>query len=278
MNHTISLLLIFLVGSVLFIYAQKVGMRTAQPTVSVSRVAVRTAQLNPIDILSMLKARMQPSVQVNRLPHINTMTRAENVHVYQIAPGIFAYTSGMAINTDGSDPDADPDHQNQTAWQDSNGAHLGAHSVPYYVLGDDCASKTVPCSYFFYGEHNITGCQFALMFYKNKVIGAVFGDTQTANNQTTSSNDSRELGEASVAAADMLGIPSSGTTGGVDDGVTVVIFAGPQWVVQGTNRGTGPRGSATASLKDNAQALVPTALDTLASVLDARDTQTVVRQ
>lgn len=214
-------------------------------------------------ILAAVQGRMISSVQVNQLPHINTMTRQKNVNVYQVSPGVFAYSSSMAIDTDGSDPDPDPDHQNETAWQDSSGAHLGSHHVPFYVLGDDCWDKTSPCKHFFYREHNITGLQFALIFYNGKVIGAVFGDTQTGNNQDTSDNDSRELGEASVAAANMLGIPSSGTTGGVDDGVTVVIFSGPQWVVRGTNQGTGPVGSATGSLNGNAQARVQEALNTL---------------
>jgi hypothetical protein len=103
----------------------------------------------------------------------------------------------------------------------------------------------------------MSGRQFALMFYNGKVIGSIFGDTQTANNQTTSDNDSRELGEASVKAAQLLGIPSSGTTGGVDNGVTVVMFSGPSWVVNGTN----------ANLNANAQALVQKALNTLGAAM-----------
>ena len=113
----------------------------------------------------------------------------------------------------------------------------------------------------------IAGRQFALIFYNGKVIGAVFGDTQTANNQTTSDNDARELGEASVESAILLGSPSSGTTGGVNGGVTVVIFSGPAWVVTGTNQGTGPVGSATGSLNGNAQALVQKALNQLGTSL-----------
>jgi len=54
-----------------------------------------------------------------------------NVNVYQVAAGVFAYTSSMAIDDDGSDPDPDPDHQGSTTWQDSSGAQLGAHHVPY---------------------------------------------------------------------------------------------------------------------------------------------------
>ena len=171
------------------------------------------------------------ATQVNTKPHINTMTRAMNVNVYQPAPGVYSYTSSMAIDDDGSDPDPDPDHQGDTTFQDSNGAQLAAHHVPFYVLGDDCWDRKSPCPHFFYKEHGMSGRQFALMFYKGKVIGAIFGDTQTANNQTTSDNDSRELGEASVKAASLLGIPSSGTTGGVDNGVTVVMFSDRKSVV-----------------------------------------------
>jgi len=163
----------------------------------------------------------------------------------------------MAIDTDGSDPDPDPDHQGETTWSDSNGKALGAHHVPFYVLGDDCWDRVKPCPHFFYKEHGMSGRQFALMFYNGHVIGSIFGDTQTANNQTTSDNDSRELGEASVKAASLLGIPSSGTTGGVDNGVTVVMFSGPSWVVNGSN----------ANLNANAQALVQKALDTLGSAM-----------
>src|SRR5262249_10243409 len=199
-------------------------------------------------VLSGVQRDMVSSKQVNTKPHINTMTRAMNVNVYQVASGIFAYTSSMAIDDDGSDPDPDPDHQDQTTWQDDNGAQLGAHHVPYYVLGDVCYDGVSPCQWFYYAEHNITGLQFALIFYNGKCIGAVFGDTQGPPG-----GDARELGEASVESATLLGIPNSGTTGGVDNGVTVVVFSGSQWVVHGTN----------ATLKDNAQALIQKALNTL---------------
>jgi hypothetical protein len=216
----------------------------------------------PAQVLAGVQANMTTANKVNSKPHINTMTRAQNVNVYQVAPGVYAYTSGMAIDTDGSDSDPDPDHQGETTWTDSNGKYLGAHHVPFYVLGDDCWDRKSPCPHFFYEEHNMTGRQFALMFYNGQVIGAIFGDTQTANNQTTSDNDSRELGEASVKAAQLLGIPSSGTTGGVDNGVTVVMFSGPTWVVNGTN----------ANLNANTQARVQEALDSLGASMGGTPT------
>ena len=223
------------------------------PTAAAAGSATTTTSYTPAQVLAGVQANMTTANKVNTKPHINTMTRAMNVNVYQVASGVYAYTSSLAVDDDGSDPDPDPDHQNQTTFQDSNGAQLAAHHVPFYVLGDDCWDRTSPCPHFFYRDHNIKGRQFALMFYQGKVIGSIFGDTQTANNQTTSDNDSRELGEASVKAASLLGIPSSGTTGGVDNGVTVVIFSGPQWVVHGTN----------STLNANAQALVQQALNQL---------------
>ncbi len=208
-------------------------------------------------VLAAIQQHSTAATQVNTKPHINTMTRAQNVNVYQPATGVFVYTSSMAIDDDGSDPDPDPDHQGETTFQDSSGAQLAAHHVPFYVLGDDCWDNKTPCPHFFYKEHGISGRQFALVFYNGKAIGAIFGDTQTGNSQTTSDNDSRELGEASVKAASLLGIPSSGTTGGVDNGVTVAIFSGPSWVVNGTN----------ANLSNNAQAMVQNALNTLGTNL-----------
>jgi hypothetical protein len=212
-----------------------------------------TTNYSASQVLAGVKAHMTSSTQVNTSPHINTMTRQMNVNVFQVTSGVFAYTSSMAIDTDGVDPDPDPDHQNQTTWQDDNGSSLGAHRVPYYVLGDYCYDKVSPCPHFYYAEHNITGLQFALIFYNGNCIGAVFGDTQGDSVTPTSDNDSRELGEASVHSADLLGIPSSGTTGGVSNGVTVVIFSGSAWVVHGTND----------TLSSNAQALVQKALNTL---------------
>src|SRR5439155_15470000 len=182
------------VAAPLAIKAADADAATTHTTVQADAAA---ASFTPAQVLAGVKKNMTNAKKVNSKPHINTQTRARNVNVFQVATGVFAYTSSMAIDTDGSDPDPDPDHQGQTTFQDSNGKALGAHHVPFYVLGDDCFDKKKPCPHFFYKEHNIKGRQFALMFYKGKVIGSIFGDTQTANDQTTSDNDSRELREAS---------------------------------------------------------------------------------
>ena len=120
-----------------------------------------SSNYTPDQVLAGVKANMTSSKRVNSQSHINTQTQAPNVNVYQVATGFFAYTSSMSIDTDGSDPDPDPDHQDQTTWQDDNGNSLGAHHVPYYVLGDICYDGQSPCKWFYYAEHNITGLQFA---------------------------------------------------------------------------------------------------------------------
>ncbi|MCZ4098585.1 glycoside hydrolase family 75 protein [Streptomyces sp. H39-C1] len=231
---------------------------TTSATVKAAPAAAPAAtSYTAAQVLAGIQQNSTAANKVNTKPHINTMTHSD-VNVFQVAPGIYTYSSGMAIDTDGSDPDPDPDHQGETTWEDSNGQALGAHKVPFYVLGDDCWDRKTPCPHFYFKEHGMSGRQFALMFYNGKVIGSIFGDTQTANGQDTSDNDSRELGEASVKAAQLLGIPSSGTTGGVDNGVTLAMFSGPSWVVNGTN----------ANLNTNAQALVQKALDTLGSSMN----------
>ena len=202
-------------------------------------------------VLAGVQANMTSSTQVNSQPHLNSQTGESGINAYQIADGFFAFTSSMAIDTDGSDPDPDQDHQDQTTFQDDNGDQLAAHHVPFYVLGDVCPGGQSPCQWFYYPEHNIKGLQFGLIFYNGQCIGAVFGDT------CGDPDDPRKLGEASVKAAQLLGIPSSGTTGGVDNGVTYVAFSGSQWVVSGTNN----------TLNDNTQALVQKALNTLGAAL-----------
>jgi hypothetical protein len=141
-------------------------------------VGTSSTNYTPGQVLAGIKANMTPAKKVNSQPHINTQTQEHNINVYQVATGFFAYTSSMAIDTDGSDRDPDRDHQDQTTWQDDNGTYLGAHHVPYYVLGDVCFDGQSPCKWFYYAEHNITGLQFALIFYNGQCIGAVFGDTQ----------------------------------------------------------------------------------------------------
>jgi hypothetical protein len=221
----------------------------------VSPAQAQSVNFTSDQVLAGIRANMTLANQINAQPHLNTQTQRANVNVYEVSSGVFAYTSSLAVDTDGIDRDPDPDHQNQAAFNDDNGTSLGAHRVPYYVLGSICPDGSSPCDFFFYRDHNISGLQFALIFFQGRVVGAVFGDTQGPPG-----GDPRELGEASTRTAQLLGVNSSGIDGGVDNGVTVAIFSGPQWVVHGTDD----------TLSDNAQQMVQNALNTLGLSLQAQ--------
>src|SRR4051794_29657729 len=55
------------------------------------------ASFTAAEVLAGVQANMTTAKKVNSKPHINTMTRAQNVNVYQVASGVYAYSSGMAI-------------------------------------------------------------------------------------------------------------------------------------------------------------------------------------
>ena len=98
-------------------FAARSAEATTQATASPNATSFTAAQ-----VLAGVKKNSTTANKVNSKPHINTMTRAKNVNVYQVASGVFAYTSSMAIDTDGSDPDPDPDHQSQTTFTTSDGS------------------------------------------------------------------------------------------------------------------------------------------------------------
>src|SRR4051812_5971454 len=96
---------------------------TTMPTAAPAGPAAGTS-FTAAQVLAGIQQNSTAAHQVNTKPHINTMTRAMNVNVYQVAPGVYAYSSSLAVDDDGSDPDPDPDHQGETTFQDSNGAQL----------------------------------------------------------------------------------------------------------------------------------------------------------
>jgi hypothetical protein len=119
----------------------------------------------------------------------------------------------MAIDTDGaysgSDPriTRDPYRQRQTSLRYRDGRSLNPAEIPYVV---------VPRS------HKSLLGDFVEVGYRSRRVLAVVGDVGP------------RFGEGSVALAERLGIPASGTSGGVSSGVTYSFspgsgrrFAGP---------------------------------------------------
>src|SRR5882672_8161424 len=76
------------------------ALRNADAATSSDRTAAATS-FTAAQVLAGVQANMTTAKKVNSKPHINTMTRSQNVNVYQVAPGVYAYTSGLAIDTDG---------------------------------------------------------------------------------------------------------------------------------------------------------------------------------
>lgn len=124
------------------------------------------------------------------------------------------WKADMDVDCDGKSTTAcsaktDPWYQDQTSATDSKGGFLDASALPYVVI-------PLPSSRFDYSKHGIQLGTVVAVIYNNKVEYGVFGDEGPDN----------IIGEASYAMAKSLGIDSNPDTGGVDTGVTYIVFTG----------------------------------------------------
>ncbi len=122
------------------------------------------------------------------------------------------WTADLDVDCDGgrgaicmSDPDYLPD----TSAVDSMGNPLDASTLPFIVI-------PLASARFRYTDYAIRAGQIALVIYGDRMVFGIFGDAGPA----------AIIGEASFAMAEALGIPSSPRTGGVDSGVTYLVFTG----------------------------------------------------
>ncbi len=103
----------------------------------------------------------------------------------------------------------DPLFSAATAFQQSDGRHLNAETLPYIVI--PAASRVWNPR-----AQGVRGGSVAAVVYRDRVQYAVVGDTGP-----------RELiGEASYATARGLGIKADPRSGGADSGVTYIVFKG----------------------------------------------------
>jgi hypothetical protein len=133
--------------------------------------------------------------------------------------GAVYWKADMDIDCDGvststCNSTTDPWYQNQTSFTTSTGNWLNSATLPYYVV-------PLPSSRFDYTKNGIHAGQVAAIIFNGKVIYAVFGDEGPSN----------IIGEASVATANLLGIPSNPANGGSDGPVTYIVFTGSSGVV-----------------------------------------------
>ncbi|MFF1449299.1 glycoside hydrolase family 75 protein [Streptomyces sp. NPDC058274] len=126
--------------------------------------------------------------------------------------GAVFWKADMDIDCDGR-PGArcnartDPLFSSSTAFQQSDGRHLDAETLPYIVVPSAGPIWN-------HRDHGVRGGSVAAVIYQDRVQYAVVGDTGP-----------RELiGEASYATAEGLGIRSDPRGGGTDSGVTYIVF------------------------------------------------------
>jgi hypothetical protein len=133
--------------------------------------------------------------------------------------GAYFWKADMDIDCDGlktavCSASTDPAYQNQTSATTSTGGWLDASTLPYVVI-------PLPSSRFDYTKSNIQLGQLVAVIYNGKITYGVFGDE----------GPSDIIGESSYAMAQSLGIDPNPATGGVDSGVTYIVFTGPGAVV-----------------------------------------------
>jgi hypothetical protein len=129
--------------------------------------------------------------------------------------GAFFWTADMDVDCDGKtttpcNSTTDPSYQNQTSFTDSKGNPLDAANLPYVVI-------PLASARFDYAAQGIAPGAVVIVLYNGQLEYGVFGDE----------GPSDIIGEASYAMASSLGIDPNPATGGVDSGVTYIVFTGP---------------------------------------------------
>src|SRR5205807_2225249 len=104
--------------------------------------------------------------------------------------------------------------QPQTSALTSSGDFLTASILPYFVI-------PLPSDRWDHGSSNIDLGNVAVIIYNGQVSFGIFGDEGPED----------IIGEASYAMAKSLGIDPNPNTGGVDDGVTYLVFTGADGTV-----------------------------------------------
>ncbi|MER6561263.1 glycoside hydrolase family 75 protein [Streptomyces sp. NPDC001027] len=122
------------------------------------------------------------------------------------------WTADMDIDCDGRpgprcNSGTDPLFSAATAFQQSDGRHLSAESLPYIVVPG-------PSDVWDHRDHGVRGGSVAAVVYRDRVAYAVVGDTGPRG----------IIGEASYATAEALGIRPDPRGGGAPSGVTYIVF------------------------------------------------------
>lgn len=134
-----------------------------------------------------------------------------NIKMCGLTGAIF-FKADMDIDCDGGSGSActnDPYYQPDTSYVDSNGDPLDASTLPFVVLPLDSNGFSA-------SAYGIKGGTVVAVIYGDQVEYGVLGDRGPKG----------VVGEASYAMANLFGINPSPISGGVDSGVTYIVFTG----------------------------------------------------
>jgi hypothetical protein len=126
--------------------------------------------------------------------------------------GVVFWTADMDIDCDGRpgrycNAGTDPSFSPATAFQQSDGRHLSAETLPFVVVPGVSALWN-------HRDHGVGGGTVAAVVHQDRVQYAVVGDVGPTG----------IIGEASYATAEALGIPPDPRRGGAPSGVTYILF------------------------------------------------------
>jgi hypothetical protein len=164
-----------------------------------------------IDQLLKLTAVCTAANMVSKHTYPDPGSAVPNVPICALNGAVF-FNSDMDIDCDGRAtpgkcPGPDPSYQPDTAFHNLNNQPLEAAVTPYVVI---------PSDFQYAGLDTQNGGNVVAVIYNHKLEFAVFGDTGPVD----------LIGEASYSCAENLGINPNPATGGVNSGVTYIVFVG----------------------------------------------------
>jgi hypothetical protein len=163
-----------------------------------------------IDELLRLTATCTRAHMVSKHTYSDPGSAVRNVPICALTGAVF-FNADMDIDCDGRAaggcPGDDPSYQDDTAFHNHKDQPLAAAITPYVVIPED---------FTFPGLDTDNGGNVIAVIFNHKLQYAVFGDTGPTN----------LIGEASFATAQKLGIDPDPATGGVDRGVSYIVFVG----------------------------------------------------
>jgi hypothetical protein len=166
-----------------------------------------------------LKAKTQACHKASNGSYATDSGGASTISVCKLRNAFF-FKADMDIDCDGKKTDAcnthaDPSFQSSTAASDSHGNPLDAAKTPYVVVPGVSSRWN-------FQSAGVSLGSVAAVIYGDKLEFAVVGDI----------GPKAIIGEASYATAANLGINPNPSTGGVDSGVTYILFPGPSGVLE----------------------------------------------